>query len=125
MRKVVLIAAAILVPLAAWAALRNSADAEGEPLWGPFPGLASAPLSNPIDSKDICAHAAYLKARYSPSSVHTAILGYVVEADGVVDNIAVAGTSGSKALDHAIVACVATLRFTPAKRGRTMTVAWK
>jgi TonB family protein len=49
----------------------------------------------------------------------------VVEPDGSVDNIAAVGTSGSKALDQAVIACVATLRFKPAKSGRAMMVEWK
>ena len=54
---------------------------------------------------------------------HTAILGYVVRTDGTVHDIAVAGSSGSPALDKTIVACVATLRFKPLRQ--EMMVQWK
>jgi len=113
-----------LVVLAAWGLLRSDTTPAGNPLWMPSPGLASAPSLDPLDSREICGHAAYLKARFNPASVRTAILGYIIGPDGSVDNIAVAGTSGSRQLDEAIIACVATLRFKPAKNG-TMMVEWK
>src|SRR5271170_7241319 len=87
-----------VVLLAAWGVLRSGTAPETEPLWAPLPGLASAPSPDPIDSKNICAHAANLKARFRPASVHTVILGYIVERDGSVDDITVAGTSDSNAL---------------------------
>jgi TonB family protein len=122
---IILTLSASFALLAAWGVWRNDAAAEPEPLWTPLPGLASAPSRDPMDSKEICHHAATLRERFSPASVHTAILGYVVERDGTVDDIAVAGTSGSKALDEAIIACVATLRFQPLNTGRAMVVQWK
>ena len=125
MRTFIVIVAAFLVPFAAWGLLRNSAAAEPEALWAPLPGVVSVPPPDPQDSKEICAHAVALKARFNPASVRTAIFGYVVEADGTVDNITVVGTSGSRALDEAIIACVGTLRFQPAKSGHAMMVQWK
>ena len=113
------------VLLAAWSVLRSGTVQMGEPLWMPLPGIASAPSLDPLDSKQICEHATRLKAQFNPATVHTTILGYVVERDGAIDNIVIAGTSGSKALDQAVVACVATLRFQPLKPGRAMTVGWK
>ena len=127
MRRTILLGFGFLLLASSWIVAREafSAAPENEPLWAPWPGLASAPSRDPIDSKDICNHAINLKARFSPTSVHTAILGYAVEPDGSLDDIAVAGTSGSKALDRAIIACVTTLRFEPAKKGHAMTVGWK
>jgi hypothetical protein len=120
---IILTVSAFFVLLAAWGVLRSGAVQAGEPLWMPLPGVASAPSLDPLDSKQICDHAARLKARFSPATVRTTILGYAVERDGTIDDIVVAGTSGNKALDEAIVACVATLRFRPP--GRAMTVVWK
>ncbi|HTW33995.1 MAG TPA: hypothetical protein VMD53_05195 [Rhizomicrobium sp.] len=127
MRRLILLLGVFLVLLGAWIVLRNGAWAapEAEPLWMPQPGLASTPSLDPLDSRQICEHAVNLKARFSPASVRTAILGYVVEPEGVIDDITVAGTSGSKALDEAIIACVATLRFLPGNKGRAMIVQWK
>ena len=122
---IILTLSASFVLLAAWSVLRSGAAVDTEPLWAPLPGIASAPSDDPEDSREICKHATNLKARFNPASIHTAILGYVVERDGTVDNIAVAGTSGSKALDEAVIACVTTLRFKPLKTGRAMMVQWK
>ena len=122
---ILLTVSASVVLLATWSVLRSNAATETEPLWAPLPGVASAPSRDPLDSKEICTHTANLKARFAPSSVRTAVLGYVIEPDGSVDTITIAGTSGSRVLDQAIIACVATLRFTPLRRGRAMMVQWK
>jgi TonB family protein len=122
---IILTVSASFVLLAAWGVLRGGDTTEIAPLWMPLPGVAAAPSLDPLDSKQICGHAATLKARFSPASIHTTILGYAVERDGAIDDITVAGTSGSKALDEAVIACVATLRFQPLKIGRAMTVGWK
>lgn len=123
-RAAIILTLSVLVYLAARGVLRSDTMPAGDPLWMPSPGLASAPSLDPLDSREICGHAAYLKARFNPASVRTAILGYIIGSDGSVDNIAIAGTSGSRQLDEAIIACVATLRFKPAKNG-TMMVEWK
>ena len=122
---IILTLSASFVLLAAWSVLRSGTVPADEPLWMPLPGVASAPSLDPLESREICDHATSLKARFNPATVRTTILGYVVERDGTIDNIAVAGTSGSKALDQAVIACVATLRFQPLKPGRAMTVGWK
>jgi TonB family protein len=122
---IILTLSASFVLLAAWSVLRTGTVQTGEPLWMPLPGVASAPSLDPLDSRQICEHAARLKAQFNPATVRATILGYVVERDGTIDDIAVAGTSGSKALDQAVIACVATLRFEPMKNGRAMTVEWK
>jgi len=122
---IILTVSAAFVLLAAWSVLRSGTVQADEPLWTPLPGVASSPSLDPLDSKQICDHAIRLKARFNPATIRTTILGYVVERDGAIDDITVAGTSGSKALDEAVVACVATLRFLPLKTGRAMTVGWK
>jgi TonB family protein len=122
---IILTLSASFVLLAAWGVLHGGGAEDIEPLWAPLPGVASVPPPDPLDSKQICEHAARLKARFKPASVHTTILGYVVEPDGSMDDITVADTSGSKALDQSIIACVATLRFQPLKHGHAMMVQWK
>lgn len=122
---IILTLSASFVLLAAWGVLHGGGAEDIEPLWAPLPGVASVPPPDPLDSKQICAHAVRLKARFKPASVHTAILGYVIEPDGSVDDIAAEGSSGSKALDTAIIACVTTLRFLPLKHGHAMMVQWK
>jgi len=121
---IILTVSASVVFLAAWGVMHGGDEGEIAPLWTPSPGLAAAPSLDPLDSKEICEHAAALKARFSPVSIRTAVLGYIIGPDGSVGNIAVAGTSGSRQLDEAIIACVATLRFKPARNG-TLMVEWK
>ena len=122
---VILTLSVSFVLLAAWSVLRSGTVQADEPLWMPLPGVTSAPSLDPLDSRLICEHAVNLKARFSPATVRTTILGYAVERDGTIDDIVVAGTSGSKVLDEAVVACVATLRFQPLRPERAMTVGWK
>jgi TonB family protein len=119
----------VFAVLSGWSFVRGglfaTADAAttSSPLWLPIPGVAELP---PTDtSREICDRTSELKSRFSAASTHTAMLGYVVRPNGTIHDIAVAGSSGSPALDKAIVACVATLRFRPLKGGQAMMVQWK
>jgi TonB family protein len=94
-----------------------------EPLWAPRPAVAELPPTP--SSREICDRATELKARFSARSIRTTILGYVVQSDGTIHDIDVAGSSGNRALDRAVMACVATLRFQPPPNGQAMTVEWK
>jgi len=113
--------------LAGWSFVRGgffaAADAASasSALWAPMPDVAGLPMTN--SSREICDRAAELRSRFRADSIHTAILGYVVRPNGTVHDIAVAGSSGSPALDKTIVACVATLRFKPLRQ--EMMVQWK
>ena len=93
------------------------------PLWTPWPDVAALPPTRL--SRDICDRASELKAQFRAASVRTVILGYAIEANGMIHDIEVAASSGSKALDNAIVACVATLRFRPLPNRQAMLVEWK
>jgi len=114
--------------LAGWGFVRGgffaTADAgTASPLWAPLPGVAELPMTN--SSRETCDRATELKSRFRTDSVRTAVLGYIVKLDGRIHGISVAGSSGNKQLDVAIVACVATLRFRPPQNGQAMMVQWK
>lgn len=108
---------------AGWSVMRAEAAPPPSPLWLPMPGVAELPQS--VSSREICDRASTSKAQFRPDTVHSAILGYVVEPNGAVDDITVVGSSGSKQLDQTIVACLTTLRFQPPPNSHAMMVQWK
>ena len=95
------------------------------PLWMPLPAVAARPPADPKTTRELCNAALETRARLAPAKVRTAMLGYIVERDGSVNDIRVTSSSGNSGLDMAIALCVATLRFTPPANGQALSVQAK
>ena|SRR5215472_7195764 len=96
--------------------------ATSQPLWMPYPALASRAPADPRTSNELCKGAVETRVRLAHAQIRPAVLGYVVERDGSVNDIRVASSSGSTGLDMAIALCVATLRFQPPANGQPLLV---
>lgn len=96
-----------------------------EPLFLPLPAVASLAPADPKTSRELCDGAMQTRMRLAPAKIRPAVLGYIVERDGSVNDIRVASSSGNSGLDMAIALCVSTLRFQPPANGQALSVQAK